>query len=130
MTSAPASSSHQDVGLGLVGQWAFATVGLQGTYEHLPGIDAVAEQAQVEAHVTPEAPLFVTGIWQQKNVFADFLTVVSVDLPWLPRNWPAGPCFPRRRGIGRCAGDGSENIGHSEVGSRAAQPELPGTQRT
>lgn len=67
-------ADYEDVGLGLVGHWARATVGLQGTYEHLPGIDAVAEQAQVEAHITPEASLFATAIWQQENVFADFLT--------------------------------------------------------
>jgi hypothetical protein len=65
---------YQGLGLGLVGQWTFATVGVQGTYEHLPGIDAVAEQVQVELHMTPEASLFATGIWQQESVFADFLT--------------------------------------------------------
>jgi hypothetical protein len=67
-------TGYQGLGLGLVGQWAFATVGVQATYEHIPGIDAVAEQVQVEMHITPQASLLATGIWQQENVFADFLT--------------------------------------------------------
>ena len=67
-------TGYQSIGLGLVGHWAFATVGVQGTYEHIPGIDAVAEQVQVEVHITPQASLLATGIWQQENVFADFLT--------------------------------------------------------
>ncbi len=67
-------TANENLGLGLVGHWAFATVGLQGAYEHIPGIDAVAVQAQVELHVTLEASLFATGIWQHQSVFADSLT--------------------------------------------------------
>jgi hypothetical protein len=62
---------YEDVGLGLVGHWSFATVGVQGTYEHIPGIAAAAEQLQVELHITPEASLFAAGIWQQESAFAD-----------------------------------------------------------
>lgn len=69
--------ANENLGVGLVGHWAFATVGVQGTYEHIPGIDAVAEQAQVEVHITREASLFATGIWQQQTVFADFSPAVS-----------------------------------------------------
>jgi hypothetical protein len=65
---------YQDVGLGLVGHWSRVTAGVQGTYEHLPGIDAVAEQVQGEAQITREASLVATGIWQQQSVFADVLT--------------------------------------------------------
>jgi hypothetical protein len=67
-------TTNENLGVGAVGHWAFATLGVQVTYEHIPGIDAIAEQAQVELHITPEASLFATGIWQQQKVFADFLT--------------------------------------------------------
>jgi hypothetical protein len=67
-------TANENLGLGMVGHWAFATVGVLGMYEHIPGIDAVAEQAQVELHITPEASLFATAIWQQQKVFADFIT--------------------------------------------------------
>lgn len=46
-------------------------MGVQGTYEHIPGIAAAAEQLQVELHITPEASLFAAGIWQQESAFAN-----------------------------------------------------------
>ncbi|HVY36775.1 MAG TPA: hypothetical protein VHM31_02540 [Polyangia bacterium] len=64
---------YEAAGLALASQWRHATVGAQITYQHLPGISAVAEQVQVEAHLTPEASLFATAITQQQTVFADFL---------------------------------------------------------
>jgi hypothetical protein len=67
-------TANENLGLGLVGHWAFATVGVLGMYEHIPGIDAVAEQAQLDLHITPEASLFATSIWQQPKVFAAFIT--------------------------------------------------------
>ncbi len=64
---------YADVGLALVGHWSRATVGAQASYEHIPGIDAVAEQAQVEAHLTREVSLLATGILQQQRPAADFV---------------------------------------------------------
>jgi hypothetical protein len=63
---------YEEVGLALVGHWRYASAGAQATYEHLPGIDAVAEQAQVEANLTAEVSLFATAIVQQETVFSDF----------------------------------------------------------
>lgn len=65
---------YEDVGLGVVAHWAGATAGAQVAYEHLTGISAIAEQAQLEVHISPEASLFGTGIWEQKTVFADVVT--------------------------------------------------------
>jgi hypothetical protein len=63
---------YEDVGLALVGHWSHATVGTQVSYEHIPGIDALAEQTQVEGHLTREASLLATGILQQQRIFDDF----------------------------------------------------------
>jgi len=65
---------YEEAGLALVGHWSPATAGLQITYEHLPGITALAEQAQIEAHLTRETSVFATGILQQQTVFSDLLT--------------------------------------------------------
>jgi hypothetical protein len=63
---------YEDIGLAVVGHWTRATVGFQATYEHLPGIAAVAEQLQVEAHLSDEVSSFVTGAVQQQNVLSGF----------------------------------------------------------
>jgi hypothetical protein len=63
---------YKDVGLALVGQWTHATLGFQATYQHIPGIDAVAEQLQLEAHLSNEVSPFATGIVQQQSVFSGF----------------------------------------------------------
>jgi len=62
---------YEDVGLGVVAHWPAATAGVLAAYEHLTGISALAEQAQIEVHLSPETSLFGTGIWQQTSVFAD-----------------------------------------------------------
>ncbi|HXU64429.1 MAG TPA: hypothetical protein VN962_22170, partial [Polyangia bacterium] len=67
-------SPYEEAGLALVGQWSRATAGVQLTYEHFPGITALAEQAQIEAHLTRETSVFATGILQQQTVFPDLLT--------------------------------------------------------
>jgi hypothetical protein len=64
---------YEEVGLAVAGHWQPMTAGAQVTYQHLPGITALAEQAQVEAHLTRETSLFATGILQQQTVFADFV---------------------------------------------------------
>jgi len=66
-------SPYEEVGLALVGHWSHLTAGAQATYEHIPGIAALVEQAQVEAHLTGETSLFATAILQQQTVFADFV---------------------------------------------------------
>lgn len=65
---------YEEAGLALVGHWSPATAGLQLIYEHLPGITALAEQAQIEAHLTRETSVFATGILQQQSVFSDLFT--------------------------------------------------------
>ena len=65
---------YEDVGLGVVAHWDRATAGVQVAYEHLTGISAIAEQAQIELHISPETSLFGTGIWEQKTLFADVVT--------------------------------------------------------
>jgi hypothetical protein len=65
---------YEDVGLALIRHWSLATIGIQLTYEHLPGIDAIAEQAQAEGHITREASLVATGIWQQQTFAGEFAT--------------------------------------------------------
>ncbi|MES1164589.1 MAG: hypothetical protein ABUR63_02425 [Verrucomicrobiota bacterium] len=63
---------YEEAGLAVAGHWQPVTAGVQVTYQHIPGITALAEQAQVEAHLTRETSLFATGILQQQTVFADF----------------------------------------------------------
>ncbi len=71
--AAVGDTPFEEAGLAVAGHWQPVTAGVQVTYQHLPGITALAEQAQVEAHLTRETSLFATGILQQQTVFADFV---------------------------------------------------------
>jgi hypothetical protein len=78
--------AYEDVGLALVGHWSRATAGAQVSYEHIPGIDAIAEQAQLEGHLTREVSLLATGILQQQRLFDDFV-VGAFGVRAFPVDW-------------------------------------------